>query len=390
MLSQRKLVSLSYIHARLKEIHLLAISFESNFQTSRPISNISNFCILVEVDPMAFATTKSSKRVTWACPLAKSLSYFSPVQHRQSSSTFSDRDAHDPSQSCRPAADSLRDILQSSTSPLRFSPLGSRHDSLSVSNALVTNTLPEEQRKAYASEKKTRARYQHRDEQEKLRYAQDRFNREQELLCRDAFYQDPFSGICWTATCKFVDVLASRDAEAKLDPRLAESDLLVTLFVNGDFTFSSKRLWIDGLLFPLVNDFPRVENFRFAVFFPRSLVESKREVPKALEYLFGTFEYMYRTASMKGASTEMEKKFVRKQLHERRRARFDHVQIHEDSLVQGILIPKVDADDVNSSRMANNLLQEAPRIMDTRPIDIVWPKEKDEVWEAPRKDPVWA
>lgn len=340
---------------------------------------------------MAFpTTTKSSKRVAWACPLVESLSYSSPVQCQQSSSTFSDRDAHDPSQHCRPAADSLRDILQLSTSPLRSSQSGSRHDSLSVSNALVTNTLSKKEREAYASQEKTRARYQHRDEQERWRYAQDRFNREQELLCRDAFYQDPFSGICWNATCKFIDVLAFGDAEAKLEPRLADSDLLVTLFVNGDFTFSSKKLWVEGLLLPLVTDFPRVENFRFAVFFPRSLVEEKREVPKALRYLFGTFEYMYRTASLAGAITRMEKKFVRKQLHERRRARFDHVQIHEDSLQKGFLIARVDPDDNNSSPMTCHLLQEAPRPTATRPIDIVWPKEKDEVWEAPRKASVWA
>lgn len=330
-------------------------------------------------------TTKSPKHISWACPLVKSASSFSPVQRQQNSSDFNNRDAHDPAQIRHPAANSLHDILQDSTS----SQPGSRHDSPSSNNALKITTLSRKEREAYANQQKTRARYQHREEQEKCRYAQSRFNREQELLCRDAFYQDPYCGICWTATCKLVDVLASRDADLELDRRMTKSDLLVTLFVNGDFTHSSKKLWVDGLLLPLVIDFPQVGNFRFAVFFTRTLVEEKIEVPEALKHLFGTFNYMNRTATLQGAKTDMEKKFVRKQLHERRRARFDHVEIHEDSLRHGILIPKVDEDDVNDSPMEDNLLEEVPMAMGTRPVDIKWPKVKSRVWEAPREDSVW-
>ncbi|KEQ62090.1 uncharacterized protein M437DRAFT_85001 [Aureobasidium melanogenum CBS 110374] len=331
-------------------------------------------------------TSKSPKRVSWACPLVKSTSSFLPIQQQQNSSCFNNRDAHDPVQICRPAANNSHDILQDSTS----SQPGSCHDSLSLNNALKTITLPRKEREAYENQQKTRARYQHREEQEKWRYAQSRLDREQELLCRDAFYQDPYAGICWTATCKFVDVLASRDVEPKLERRFTKSDLLVTLFVNGDFTFSSRKLWLDGLLIPLVIDFPQVKNFRFAVFFSRSLVEEKREVPEALKYLFGTFRYMKRTATLQGATTEMEKKFVRKQLHERRRARFDHVQIHEDSLKQGVLIAKVDEDDVNGSPMDRNLLEEVPMAAGLRPIDIRWPKVKEKGWKAPKEGSVWA
>lgn len=336
-------------------------------------------------------TTKSSKRVSWACPLVKSSISSSPVQYQQSSSTFSERYACDPSEDCRSAADSLRDILQNSPSSPSALRSGSRHDSLNVGDALVTNnTVSETEKEAYTYQEKTRARYEHREAQEKLRYAQRRFDCEQQLLYRDAYYEDPSPGSCWTAACKFVDVLAPRSHEPKRDDRFMESDLLVTLFVHRDLTFWKPKFLVETLLIPLVIDFPRVENFRFAVYFPRDLVEEKWKVPQTLKYLLGTFEYMYRTASAEGATTEMEKKFVRRQLHEMRRRRFDHVQIHEDSLKEGFLIPKVDPDDVNSSPMGSHLLEEAPRLIGTRPVDIVWPKIKDEVWKAPGERTVWA
>lgn len=330
-------------------------------------------------------TSKSPKRVSWACPLVKSTSSFLPIQQQQNSSCFNNRDAHDPVQICRPAANKLHGILQDSTS----SQPGSRHDSLSSNNAREISTFSEDERGVYVNQREARARYQHREEQEKCRYAQSRIDREHELLSRDALYQDPYYGVCWTATCKFVDVLASRHVESKLDRRL-RSDLLVALFVNGDFTFSSKKLWVDGLLIPLVIDFPQVKRFRFAVFFSRSLVEEKRQFPEALKYLFGTFRYMKRTATLQGATTEMEKRFICKQLYDRRRARFDHVQIHEDSLKQGVLIPKVDEDDINGYPMERDLLEEVPMATGTRPVDIKWPKVEEKVWKAPKEGSVWA
>lgn len=379
---------LPFLYSRtLDKLHLLAISLESILQKPRPIGDTPSLCILVQVDPMTFSTTtKPSKRVSWACPLVKSPSCSSPAQYQQSSSTFVDLDACDPSQSCRPAADSLRDILQNSSPRL---PSGSRHDSLNVGNALPTNTLSEKEREAYEYQEKLRTRYEHREAEEKSRYAQRRFDREQQLLYRDAYYEDPSPGRCWTAACKFVDVLASRDGELERYDRFLKSDLPVTLFVHRDLTFWKPKFLIETLLIPLVINFPRVENFRFAVFFSKDLVEEKWKVPMTLKYLLGTFEYMHRTASLEGAITEMEKKFVRRQLHEMRRRRFDHVQIHEDSLKDGILIPKLDLDDVNISPMESHLLVEAPRSIGTRPVDVVWPKEKDEIWKAPGKAPIW-
>lgn len=305
---------------------------------------------------MAFSTTtKPSKHVSWACPLVKSTSRFSPGQYQQSS-TFSDRDACDLSQDCRPAVERLRGIFQSSpsaTHPLRS---GSRHDSLNVDNPPGTNTLSEKEREAYEYQEKVRARYEHREAEETLRYAQRRFDREQQLLYRDAFLEDPSPGRCWSAACKFVDVLASRGGgEVKRYDRFLESDLLVTFFIHHDLTLWKPKFLVETLLIPLVIDFPHVQNFRFAVFFPRDVVEEKWKVPVTLKYLLGTFEYMYRTVSLEGATTEMENKFVRRQLHEMRRRRYDHVQIHEDSLKEGILIPRFDLDDVNISPMASHL-----------------------------------
>ncbi|KAH0373986.1 hypothetical protein KCU65_g435, partial [Aureobasidium melanogenum] len=133
------------------------------------------------------------------------------------------------------------------------------------------------------------------------------------------------------------------------------ANLLIALLLT-----MSNQHWTEAqqkaIFWLLLIDFPQVKNFRFAIFFARSLVEEKREIPEALKYLFGTLKYMKRTATLKGATTEMEKKFVRKQLYERRRARFDHVQIHEDSLRQGYLIPKVDEDDVNGVPMGGQFI----------------------------------
>jgi len=335
---------------------------------------------------MAFQiTTNSSKRVTWACPLVEFSSGDPPVQCQQSSPTFSERDARSPSHSYRSAAESLRDMSQT---PDPASRSGSRHDSLSVGNELVTNTLSERESEAYANQERIRAKYQHRDELERFRYDQRRSHREQELLCRDAFYEDPGPGFCWTAACKFVDVLASRDIEPNLNYFFSASDLLVTLFIHRDLTFWNHELLVNGLMLNLITDFPHVHKFRFAVFFPRDLVEDKWKVPECLKYLLGTFDHRFRTATLEGATTEMEKKFVRKRLHEMKRRQLDHVQIHEDSLKQGLLIPRVDPDDVNSSPMTSHLLGEATRSTGTRPVDVVWPKRKDEVWKAPRS--VWA
>jgi hypothetical protein len=60
-----------------------------------------------------------------------------------------------------------------------------------------------------------------------------------------------------------------------------------------------------------------------------------------------------------------------------RRCRYDHVEILKDSLTEGVLTLKVDADRVNSIPMQSHLLQEASQSRSTQPINIVWPKRKD-------------
>lgn len=217
-------------------------------------SDTFGFCILLEIEPMAFSTTtKPSKRISWACPLVKSTSWSSPDQHQQSS-TLSGRDACSPSQDCRPAAERLRGILQSSPSATPPSRSGSRHDSLNVDNPPGANTLSEKEREAYEYQEELRARYEHREAEEKLRYAQRRFDREQQLLYRDAFFEDPSPGRCWSAACKFVDVLASSGGgEVKRYDRFLESDLLVTLFIHHDLTLWKPKLLVETLLIPLLD-----------------------------------------------------------------------------------------------------------------------------------------
>jgi hypothetical protein len=148
----------------------------------------------------------------------------------------------------------------------------------------------------------------------------------------------------------------------------------------------------DELLRNLIEDFPRVKNFKFAIFFPRELVEGNTLTPEALRYLLGTFTHLQRTASMKGATTEMEKKFVARQHHLMRRCRYDHVELHEDSLTEGILTPKVDADHVNSTPMQSHLLQKVSQSTSTQPVNIIWPKRKDvaDAWKPPRSSFTWA
>jgi hypothetical protein len=75
-----------------------------------------------------------------------------------------------------------------------------------------------------------------------------------------------------------------------------------------------------------------------------------------------------------------------------RRCRYDHVEIYEDSLTEGILTAKVDVDHVNSVPMHGHLLQESAQPMSTQPIYIVWPKRKDvaDAWKPLRSSFAWA
>jgi hypothetical protein len=269
-----------------------------------------------------------------------------------------------------------------------------------VSNAVVTSTLKQQERQTHTRQEKARTKYQEREEREKERYAQSRYDREQEILRRDAFYEarpesrpeDRTKTICWSAACKFVNTLAFNETEPGPNHFFSESDLLISLFIHVDLNVYSKELLADALLRNLIEDFPRVKSFKFAVFFSREVVQANIVAPEALRCLLGTFKYLQRPASMEGATTEMEKKFVARQHNLMRRCRYDHVEIHENSLTEGILTLKVDANHVNSVPMQSHLLQEPPQPISTQPINIVWPERKDvaDAWKPPRSSFTWA
>jgi hypothetical protein len=335
-----------------------------------------------------------SKRVSWASPLIESPIQHSPV--RRAFSTVKQREPHVTSRDHRTAIESLRDTLRRQPPFAQHKQSSSRHDSLDVSDAVVISRLTDQERQNHACQEHIRTRYEAREEAEKARYAQRQHEREQQLLCRDAFYeagvQAHSTNVWWSAACKFVDTLASRDTEPGPDYFFSKGELLVSLFVHCDLRFYSDKTLADKLLTHLIHDFPHVKNFRFAVFFPRQLVEEKSVVPEALRYLLGTLSYTNRTGSLEGATTDMEKKFVTRQHHYMRRCCLDPVEVHEDSLDKGILIPKVDTDDTNSVPIQSNLLQESPQSTGTQPINIVWPKAKDveHAWKAPRQSFAWA
>ncbi|KAI4854529.1 hypothetical protein E4T44_00105 [Aureobasidium sp. EXF-8845] len=339
-----------------------------------------------------------SIHVSWASPLIEP-----PIQHSRVPRHSSRVNASEPSgtsQTRRTAVESLRSILQGQPRSSRATKPTSRHDSLDLSNAVVISTPKQQERQTHTRQEKARTKYQEREEREKERYAQSRYDREQELLRRDAFYEarpeaspeDRTKTICWSAACKFINTLAFQNTESGPDHFFSESDLLVSLFIHVDRNVYNNGLLADELLRNLIADFPRVRNFRFAVFFPRELVENNTIVPEALRYLLGTFEYLQRTASMEGATTEMEQRFIARQHHLMRRCRYDHVEVHEDSLIEGILTPKVDADHVNSTPMQSHLLQDTLRPTSTQAINIVWPKRKDvaDAWQPARKSFAWA
>ena len=291
----------------------------------------------------------------------------------------------------RTAIESLRDIIQKQPSSSRHLRSGSSRDSLSLNYEVITSALTEEQ-DTHKRQERVHAKYRAREEAERIRYDQCRQDREELLLSRDACYGDRSRDFCWTAACKFVDTLATRDTETRPDYFFSDSDLLVALFINCDLDLQFKEILADSLLRDLVIDFPHVKNFRFAVFFPRQMVQENSAVPKALRYLLGTLRHLQRTASLEGATTEMEQKFVTRQLHYMRRTRSDPVEIQGDSLDEGHLIAKVDPDDTYDIVMGSRSSEETLQSMGAKPIDIVCRKQADvdAVWIKPTAAFHWA
>ncbi|KAH0286127.1 hypothetical protein M436DRAFT_60267 [Aureobasidium namibiae CBS 147.97] len=339
---------------------------------------------------MAVPTTaKCPNRVSWAFPLVKSRFVYPPV-HR-SSSTVDEGETHGIPQDHRTAIDSLRNILQKQPLTTHSLQLGRSHDSPGVSNEVVTSKLPEEQ-KAHKRQERIHSRCRAREEAERIRYDQHRQNREELLLFRDASYGDYSRDFRWTAACKLVDTLASRDTEARPDYFFSDSNLLVALFINCDLDLQSKEILAEYLLRDLVIDFPHVKSFRFAVYFPRQMVEEESAVPEALRYLLGTLSHLQRTATLEGATTEMEQKFVTRQLHYMRRARFDPVEVQKDSLDVRHLVAKVDPDDTYDIVMGSRSSEETLQSMGAKPIDIVCRKrtDVDAAWIKPTTAFHWA
>lgn len=335
-------------------------------------------------------TAKRSKRVSWASPLVESLIRYSTVQCRPP--IVDEYGNRGTPQTRRTAIESLRDILQKYPSSSRDVRSGSRHDSLHASNAAVTSALTEHDQETYARQEHINAQYQAREEAERTRYAQSRQDREELLLSRDALYGDCSKDFRWAAACKFVDTLAFRDTEPGPDYFFSKSDLLVALFINCDLGLQPQGILAGDLLQSLRHDFPHVKNFRFAIFCPRQLVEAKSAIPKALQYLLGTLSHVQRTASLEGATTEMEQNFVTSQLHYMRRARFDLVEIHGDSLREGYLVPKVDPDDTYDVVMGSRTSEEISESLRSQPIDVVCRKQMDveRAWKKPNKAFRWA
>lgn len=346
---------------------------------------------ITTIDIMAVLTTvKCSKCVSWACPLVGSLIQYSPVQCNPP--TVDECETRAMPQTRRTAIQSLRDILKKYPSSSRHLRPGSRHDSLDVSNEAVTSALTEQDQDYHGRQEQNHARYQVREEAERTRYDICRQEREQALVSRIACYGDHSQGFRWTAACKLVDTLASRDTEPRPDYFFSDSDLLVALFINCDLNLYSKGILAEDLLKNLTHDFPHVKNFRFAVFLPRQLVQERSAVPKALRYLLGTLSHLQRTISLEGATTEMEEKFVTRQLHYMRRARSDPVKIHESSLDEGRLVAKVDPEDTYDIVIGSQMSQETTQWTSAQPIDIVCRKrtDVDAAWRKPTTAFHWA
>ncbi|KAI5244735.1 hypothetical protein E4T43_03630 [Aureobasidium subglaciale] len=344
-------------------------------------------------------TTNATKRVSRACPLIKSTplaSQHTPEQEGQNLTLGSNYSARPSRENSPTAADSLRDILQGRFSSASPSSLASHMKITNVSNDPSTDFFAQQEHNANDTQEQARARYAHRENQDRDDDPRRRHAREQEILSRDAFYSDPSPNNCWSAYCKFTETLANCDTEPSFDYYFSTSDVLVSLFIHCDLTkYGRKKMLAEDLLLELIDHFPLCTRFRFAIFFPRDQVEQQASVPKALEYLFGTFDALSCfDVSLDGAITDMETKFVALHWFHTRRLRHDTVQIHKDSLQKGILISRVEADDLNSEpMMAGLLLQPPPQPTTTQPIDIKFPKQKhvSDAWIRPAKyQAVWA
>ncbi|KAI5258073.1 hypothetical protein E4T42_00706 [Aureobasidium subglaciale] len=344
-------------------------------------------------------TTNTTKRVSWAYPLIKSTplaTQQTPEQGGQNSTLAGKYSARSSRVNSPTAADSLREILLGKSMSPSPSSLASHMEIPNVSNDPSINSFAQQEQDANDTQEQARTEQSHRENQEHDNDTHRRHDREQEILSRDAFYSDPSQYNCWSAYCKFTETLASCDTAPSSDYFFSTSDVLVSLFIHCDLTqYGTKKMLAEDLLLQLIDHFPLCTQFRFAVFLPREQVEQQASIPKALKYLFGTFDALSCfDVSLDGAITDMETKFVALHWFHTRRLRHDTVQIHKDSLQKGTLTPRVEADDLNNEpMMADRLLPQPPQPKTTQPIDIKFPKQKhvSDAWIRPAKNQaVWA
>ncbi|KAL2032136.1 hypothetical protein VTO58DRAFT_107487 [Aureobasidium pullulans] len=165
-------------------------------------------------------------------------------------------------------------------------------------------------------------RYSQREEEERTNYehsCNERRDNENLVLQHDEYLFDP-NDFLWAAACKFADVLESREPEITSDYYFSTNDVLVCLFINIDLSIIEDAEYLAKcLVMPLIKFFSRASSFRFAIFVPRPHVEGRKEVPKHLRYVFGTLGELSRSPNLEGASTDMENKFVIREVRTMRR-----------------------------------------------------------------------
>lgn len=378
------------------------------------------------------ANTVTTRRVTWAVPLVQRPVIHVPHHaglHHRPTPEFSSRDVQKPSEDRRSAADSLRNNIRRvpPTTPSK-QPGVRRDDAMNDTDHTATPPHQEDDTTSgplkQADDDRDSAidatdqhfkssqqqdgtntegnqappRYSQRKEEERTNYehsCNERRDNENLVLQHDEYLFDP-NDFLWAAACKFADVLESREPEITSDYYFSTSDVLVCLFINIDLSIIEDAEYLAKcLVMPLIKFFSRASSFRFAIFVPRPHVEGRKEVPKHLRYVFGTLGELGRSPNLEGASTDMEKKFVIREVRTmRRRSRMDHVQIHADSLEQGFFIAKVDGKDLNEEPLQScRLLQDVQGPKPTERIAIpLRPRANDvgAAWVVKKKGGVWA
>ncbi|THY27364.1 hypothetical protein D6D00_04991 [Aureobasidium pullulans] len=343
------------------------------------------------------ANAVTTRRVTWAVPLVQQPVIHVPHHaglHHRPTPEFSSRDVQKPSEDRRSAADSLRNNIRRvpPTTPSK-QPGVRRDDAMNDNDHTATPShqeddttsaplrqadddrdsaidatdqhfeSPQQQDGTNTGGNQAPPRYSQRKEEERTNYehsCNERRDNENLVLQHDEYLFDP-NDFLWAAACKFADVLESREPEITSDYYFSTSDVLSRQFLQVRDLCASP---------------------------------SCRGTKGGAETL-ALCLWLGRSPNLKGASTDMEKKFVIREVRTmRRRSRMDHVQIHADSLEQGFFIAKVDGKDLNEEPLEScRLLQDVQGPKPTERIAIpLRPRANDvgAAWVVKKKGGVWA